>query len=216
MNRKALILTGILATLLFCSQAFASCSMTFPYSQVNSTDATVKATDQDYTSWRVKVYNGLTYNATSNTYCIIKMQNHTTTNMTFGINVELWMWKSTAFQIWTDALIVDESDFNGLSAWDSSDPVVITYRSSHLFVGNLTDYDCYLANFYIADLTLRAVSSRGYNTTVATSGYVTAEVTSSTSDPSTMNESIMSYMPIIIQFAMLGVVMGMLKKFGKI
>lgn len=212
MKKATILLTGLLAFLICIAPVLgATYSSSFVYTAFNTATATYKTPTSTYATWSVKITNVLTYNGTTAGSAYIRL-NATATQ---GHYFDLVCTSVGVVDVWFSDNAT-ESVKIGSGAWVKSEAFYVSRDSSGYFdFGNSTDKDVYISNFVLGDFTLEDVGALG-ETDCATAGYFSFEVGASSSDPSDMSESIMSWMPLVIQFAMLGVVMGMLKKFGKI
>lgn len=212
MNKKTLLLTTILATLVLMgtvSIAYCSFAHSFPYDKFNTASPTVtyKTLDQNYTTWQIKITNQLIYNGTPSIGATIRINSTTTDyflNVALGSTgiVDLWLYDGSLYKI-------------GSGTWTKGEVVVLSYRNSELNMGNSTDSDAFVDSYCVSNFTACYVGAFGQENCTL-SGYMTTEVASSFTDVSSMSDSVLQWMPLVIQFAMLSVVLGMLKKFGKI
>lgn len=215
--KKALVLTGIIALLLYIAPVLATYSTSFVYTAFNSETATYKALDTTYATWSAKLTNVLTYNATESGTATIRLNSTATENSYIDacfnqdLTCDIW-WSDNG----TSAVKI------GSGTFVKSEAVYVSRDSKgYLDFGNSTDKDAFISNFVVGALTLEDIGGLGSAGVgdvqyVATTGYISVEIGISSTDPTDMTASIMDWMPLVVQFAMLGMVMGMLKKYGKL
>ena len=210
--KKALIFATIIATLLLVAPVYAtSYSTSFVYTAFNTATASYKTPSTTYATWSCKITNVLTYNSTTAGTGKIRL-NATAIE---GHYIDFCFASDGTADVWFSDNGTSPVKI-GAGAWVKSEALYISRDSSgYLDFGNATDKDVFISNFVIGAYTLEDLGAHGEEN-CTTAGYISVELGSSATDPTDMSESIMSWMPLVIQFAMLGVVMGMLKKFGKI
>jgi len=212
MKKATILLTGLLAFLICIAPVLgATYSSSFVYTAFNTATASYKTPSSTYETWSCKLTNVLTYNSTIAGTATLRLNATATQNHYIDVAVN----SDASVDIWWSDNGTDPVKI-GTGSWVKSEAFYISRDSKgYLDFGNATDKDVFISNFVIGDFTLEDLGAKG-ETDCATAGYISVELGTSSTDPTDMSASILSWMPLVIQFAMLGVVMGMLKKFGKI
>ncbi|RLC80751.1 MAG: hypothetical protein DRI61_05110 [Chloroflexi bacterium] len=219
MRTKALIIP-LLATLLavaLVSNAYALTIRTVPYHYFNDTPWVPLSLEKNFTgAWTAYVYNYLTYNTTTKGVAILRLHSENA-----SANAD-WM----ELNFWYDGkLDIYHTDSNGNTGiigsgtWTAGEAIVISVTADGIIdIGNETDKEAIVKNYGVGDLDLYWVGGSTYpeyvNYTV-TQGYINVEISGYASTTSDVSESVMVWIPIIVTFAMLGMVLGMIKKFSR-
>lgn len=203
------ILTVILAVGAL-SPAYASCVRSISYTVFNSSTFTYYALDKNYTSgFAATVVNKLTYNTTTNKAAIVRF--HLDEDTASGAYIELSFWATKELHVWhNDGSTSVEI---GAGYWESGNNTKLTVTKDGVI--SVVDYDgnYVVKNYGIGAVTLYWVGGHGESTaSIATSGYVTVSV--GTVEGSDVTSAVTPWIPVIVTFAMLGVALGFIKKFG--
>jgi spermidine/putrescine-binding protein len=204
------ILTLILAVSL---PVYASCVRSIPYTTFNNSTFKPYPLDKNYTKgFYAEIVNNLVYNTTTNKAAIVRL--HFGESSGSGAYLELSYWGNKELHIWyndgTSSIEI------GVSYWESGNTTKVYVSEDGVL--SVKDYKGNYAvkNYGIGAVTLYYVGGHGETTAkIANSGYVTVEVSdyASSGDASGATETVLTWLPLIITFAMLGVVLGMIKKF---
>jgi spermidine/putrescine-binding protein len=212
-KRTAISIIAILTLILAVSiPVYASCVRSISYTVFNSETFTSYALDQNYTKgFYAKVTNKLVYNTTTNKAGIIRF--HFDSNPASGSYLELSFWANKELHIWfSDGTSNIEI---GASTWESGNLTKV-YVSKDGVLSIINYQGNYVVkNYGIGSQTLYYIGGHGESTaSICTSGYVTIEINDySASGDYGVTQSVIVWLPLIITFAMLGLVLGMIKKF---
>lgn len=218
MTRKlAIPLLVLLAFSFVVGAANAVYVKSIPYNAFNKlSPITFYQVDKNYTtSWQVKIVNNLVYNVTTpnaNAFALVRLQPSTAGDSPY---VELSFIKG-------GTLLVTYS-YDGTSdiqaatgTWYAGKPVVVTLDSNGYLDVNVYDNNDKLVevlkDFTYGNLTLQYVGAHGGQYT-ATAGYVQVEVSSGPAGD--VAPIINMWIPVIVSFAMLAVVLGFIEKVSK-
>lgn len=191
---------------------YASCVRSISYTVFNSSTFTAYPLDQNYTKgFYAKITNKLVYNTTTNKAAIARL--HFGASSASGAYIELSFWPNKELHIWYN----DGSGSTeiGVSQWESGNLTQVYVTEDGVL--SVRDYKGNYAvnNYGIGAVTLYYVGGHGETTAkICDSGYLTIEVTSYGGSGGSATETVMAWLPIIITFAMLGMVLGMVKKFA--
>jgi len=203
--------------------AHADTIHSFGYTVFNSTSETWVQLDDNYTSWSIKISNKLTYNTTASCPAMIIISTINTTG--FGVAkkaVTVTMSKNASGI--TNVLSIHVYDYSAtpislVSVQPFSyltTPIVVSLSNDGwLSVGTEDNSTSIIEDFALGDLEAQFVGATGI-TKLATAGYVTVEFGSAGFGTTNYSATVTDWLPLIIQFAMLGMILGLLKKFGKI
>lgn len=204
MNKRLLLL--LLVALLVCVPlARASYIKSIIYTKFNSASWTFYDLESEYTSLTVELYQGVTLNATTGEWLKLVLSNSSTT----ACSALILQFKNN-----TD-LVVLYCDDNTLGVadvvlatgtWDTNNTKVTL--SENLITVYDADGEVLIADFGYDTPVSHLVVCGG--TDYATGGYMQVKCNVGVAG---IGASIMEWMPMIIQFAMLGCVLGILKKF---
>lgn len=197
------------------SSVYASYSTTFIYTKFNSTDTIAEELDAAYTDITATIYNKLMYNTTSSSEARIILANSTAAAKQ-GILVA--MKKAGADNLliyWKDG----ETDVELAKAtWEADDIVEVQISSNVLTVSlysNATDeWTPIIDNFHASSIEYTAICALGSNLYVATAGYISVAISEYGGDLAGTSGTINQWMPTIVGFAMLGIALSCIKKFG--
>ena len=214
---KSLLLSLLVAVLCVASiQAVAGTYYTtFVYTRFISSDTYSEDLGEDYTSITVLVTNKLGYNQTTGSGEARFILANTTEATKEGVAVFMKE-QGTA-----DGLLVywkqGASDFEvGKTTWDTDDLVKITVSNSllqvELYDNSTGEWSNVIDEYGVGSATFRAVCALASTEFVCDTGYMNVKVGSSFGSAG-IGDAITEWLPIIVQFAMLGMVMGMIKKF---
>jgi hypothetical protein len=224
MKKTHKIAIAILSMLLIASLnsiVHADTIHSFGYSKFNTPTVTWVQLDENYTSWCIVITNMLTYNTTANTPLTISISTLNATVGTTSLQIEVSMNKNASSGLPTRLsinvydhtatpwLIFEDSDNAYLTT-----PFCISLNDGWLSAGTVDNSTSFFSDLALGDLEAQFVGAAGV-VKGAIAGYVTIEF--GTSFASTNYAStVTDWLPLIIQFAMLGMILGLLKKFGKI
>jgi len=207
----ALSIALILATTVY-PVCYAKSVRSITYTVFNSSTLTYYELDQNYTGFKAEIVNKLTYNTTTNKAAIVRLCGDE--NAALGPWIELSFWPNGELHIW-----INDTSSNievGAGEWKSGNTTTVIVTDDGIV--SVKDYDgnYILQNYGIGAFTLHYVGGHGETTgSIATAGYTTIEVTGSYATTEGISESVMVWIPIIVTFAMLGMVLGMIKKFSR-
>ena len=224
MNKTHTIAIAILSILLMASLtalANADTIHSFGYTVFNSAGYTWLQLDDNYTSWTIKISNKLTYNTTTTmtpVNIIVSTLNESDKTLTKRIDIVM---NKNASGITNDlsiyvydhsasALLITNPVFTYLTT-----PIVVSLSyDGWLSVGTEDNSTSIIEDFAVGDLTAKFIGATGIEN-ACTAGYVTVEFGSAGFGTTNYSQTVTDWLPLIIQFAMLGMILGLLKKFGK-
>ena len=202
MRMKTLL--TLFATLLLCiattSPAFAITSYTFNYPQFNSANVSYQTLSEPTTSISFQILNKLTFNASATDSVILKIVNGTTGTIygvAFGFTKAGVLYISSVMPDWITL---------GESTWTTNDTINVIIKSNgDLIVKKGTT--TILKDYNVGNFTMRALAANGAPYTCI-NGYLTVKTGANAMD----DEIVVQWLPTIISLAMLGMVIGLLKK----
>lgn len=212
MKSKIAVLSVMVILLLIggvSSLAYASCVRSISYTVFNNEPLTSYALDKNYTKGFIAtVVNKLTYNTTTNKAAIVRFVGNA--DPASGEHLELSFWANGELHIW-----FNDGTSNveiGAGSWVSGNKTTVTITQDGILTVKDKDGKAIVQNYGLGDFTLYFVGGHGETTaSIATAGYVTISVDGTSSD---VTYSINVWIPIIVTFAMLGMALGLIKKFG--
>ncbi len=221
-KRRALLTVTALALLLSVSVAYASYATSIIYSKFNSTDWTDYELDQDYMSATIDIKNALTYNVTG-TWAKIAFTNQSTANDSTsdpqGIII-IFSDDDKTFKVYYMLGMSEVQIGNGTYTNPASGGSTLSTTRVILSGNKVTVY----ANYGDKTNQAKAVDDfsfneefsvmrvKGTDLNTASDGYVQVNVNVGTAGTSTI---INAWIPVIVTFALLSIVLGYLKKIGK-
>lgn len=209
---------ALLLIAVICSISIVSATYTYTFVSSGFNDATnvtEACPDTAFTNgFRAVIMNRLVYNDTSDDTSEAHITFGNGTTIASDDIIELWMTNDSKIIVKvnidgkgtetilssTDAVFLDGADT--ISIWLDTNGL--------LNVGNGTDADAYVEDFAFGNLNMSVMGIRGTTDYTADSGYVSIRLT--TSYGGDVSGSMMQWIPIIIEFAMLGMILGLLKK----
>jgi len=218
-KQSSILLTAILVTLLLTVNVVhaGDYTVSFSYTQFNSTTETKKALDKEYKEWYAEYWNKLTYNTTtSNPLAIVGFINATSLpNWSIDIKFD----KSGGFSVW----LWDGSSATqiGTGTWNSSEPVVWTYDrdTGKLNVGDREDYGRFIEDYGLGDLGsnakyVKCVGSHTGANYVATAGRVDVVIGKIPLGTTIgqVTSIVYVFIPCIIAIAVMGILLSMTKQ----
>lgn len=213
MRRAAILLAVVLAVFLAVGAVNATFVKSIPYTVFNTpTPITFYATDKNYTTWQVELTNNLVYNTTTpnaNAYALVRLQPSTGADSPY---IELSFIKGGT--LWITYSYDGTTNIEAATGtWYQGKPVIVTldangYVDIYVYDTN-NKKTAVLQDFTYGNLTLSYVGAHGARNT-ATSGFVQVEVSSGPGGD--VGPVIYQWIPLVVTFAMLGVVLGLLKK----
>ena len=218
MRKSPVVVMALVVLLLagaFLAVAGASWSTTFIYTKFSTTDTTAIALDDTYSSWSFVVYNHLTYvNATSEAKLIFS---NTTEAAKEGLM--LTMKQAGVADGLKVYYKVGDSDIELASAtWDADDEVTCHVSSGLLSVtlyDNSTDSDVAVLEDFAFSVDISAICASASAASGCSAGYVNVVSGYGIAGGSGgMTSTITEWLPIILEFAIIGMIFGMVKKFG--
>lgn len=211
MQRKILVLalTVLLLNAVSFAYAMPSLKYTFLSGKFNSTSVTAKALNETYASgFKTLIDNNLVYNASEATNdplsaCVILAD--TATGSTNSVTLD--MNNATALNV---TVVIDGTSEKIFSDNETASTIHVSLsKSGSLNIGSTTDIDAYVDSFAFGScFNFTHILTNGTSTYTADSGYVS--VTTLTLGESAID--IESWIPALISIAMLGMVIGMMKK----
>lgn len=210
----------LLAVVLVLCVAFASVSQvralwstTFIYTQFVLITTAV-ALDYSVSSWSFSIYNHLTYNATGTPEAKIMFANATSDDRE---GVLLAMKSDLTTRVYykvggTDILLAEDT-----ADYSTGDYYEVSVQSGLLSVyryENLTDSDVAVIEDFAFSIDIGAVCAMGSSNYVATAGYVNVETSGGLGGASGMTGTLTTWLPIMLEFAIIGMIFGMIRKFG--
>lgn len=222
MNKRRILTVATLALLCIAIVApvYASYATSVMYSDFNTVDAWVDyALDKTYTSLTADVKCHLTFNATGTPWAKVYFANDTS-GSSEGINI---LFGNDGITLKVYYIQEPNEVLIGTGTYTRTGNVSTTrvvFSGTKLDI--YTNYgnkalqtkivDAFSLSTPIADLRVR-----GNTAYVATDGYMQVNVNTGVSGVSgSTTDVVVQFIPVIVTFAMLGMVLGMLKKFGKI
>lgn len=211
-RRTALLLTLLLALCASIIPVYASCVRSISYTVFNSLTLTAYKLDKNYTQgFYAKIINNLVYNTTTNKAAIARL--HFGQSSGSGAYVELSFWPNKELHVWYND--GSSSTEIGVSKWETGNLTQVYVTKDGVL--SVRDYKGNYAvkNYGIGAVTLYYVGGHGEVTAkICNSGYLTIEVSDYGAYGGSATDVVMKWLPIIITFAMLGMVLGIVKKFG--
>lgn len=208
----AISTVAILTTLLLISGVNASFTKSIPYNVFENLGVTFYETDKTYdTGFTAKITNNLVWNNSVNPdeYALVRL----TTNNSDTAFIEVGFYEAGTTRLYysydgsTTIPITDYVPYN------SSYPVIVSLDSDGFLDFIINNNEVIVDDFTYGNLTLNYIGAHGG--TNETTGYVQVYITSAIYTAKGMQESIYTWMPTIISFAMLGAVLGIVKKYAK-
>ncbi len=220
-KRRTLLIVATLALLCATiSSAYASYATSIMYSHFNTANSWVDyALDKTYTSLTADLKCHLTFNSTGTPWAKVYFANDTS-GSSEGINILFSNDGSTldVFYIQEPTEVLIGTGTYTCTGNVSTTRVVFSgtkldvYTNYGVKASQTKIVDGFSISTPIADL--RVKGSTAY---VATDGYMQVNVNTGISGiTSGTTDIVVQFMPAIVTFAMLGLILGMLKKFGKI
>lgn len=210
MNKRILLL-AMLSVLLVASvsSVYAVKRYSAIYTTFNATETTYKALDENYTTVVLEVCNKLTYSAVHETESLLKAHVFLVNSTDLPMGIKLMFYNNTVFDIYYK--VVEDEVKIGDGFWNET-AVEVRIRD-----GEVTVYDSKsekVIEGFGMDATIGQLGFSG-GVDFTTSGYVQICVSTYGTSGSDYMGIMTEWMPIIVQFMMLGIVMGLLKKFSK-
>jgi len=204
----------------FVSVGYASEKYTFVSADINSGSSVPKSLGDNYYTdgFYAKILNLATYNDTdgsaSQLSVHIKFVNQSSVES--ACMIELVMYNDTTLTVkaYIDGASGEVLYSNsGVDFLGKDDYLQVRLDSNgNLNVGNSSDRSAFVEDFGFGAFNCTYLVGIGSPACAVESGYVSVELGLYGGD---YTSSIMSWMPIIVEFAMLGMVLGMLKKFQR-
>lgn len=186
----------------------ASTVYTWNYPIFNSETANFKALDDATTSIAFRIVNCLVINATTEGGSGTVSVANASTGTVYRFDI-VFLTYEQGFEV-----ILNMPDYVKIlhDTWVENQTTYVKLESDgDLFVW--TDDKTYIDDYNLGTFTMRYVSACGLTDSFE-AGYLSVRMGSSFGGGSMM-DSIGGWLPIIVQFAMLGLVMGLIKKFGR-
>lgn len=223
-KRKTLtVLMLALLAIAVVAPVYASYATAVMYTKFNSTDWTDYELDQNYTAVTIDIRNYLNYNVTG-TWAKVAFTNQTgETGTTAGINL-IFSDDDETVKVYyingaTEIELASGTYDHGTSGANASVTRLILSNSKvtvYTNYGNRTLQTKILDGFAFSE-PISYLRVKGSDLNTAQGGYVQVNVNTGVSGVSGSTTNIvMEFIPVIVTFAMLGMVLGLLKKFGKI
>ena len=211
MNKRRTLSVATVAMLLAAfviTAAQASYNVSITYPHFNSGNYTYYDMVSRYDSLTTNVTNLLTYNSTTAEWIKVAFLNSSSGTAT-GVILQFKYTTNILNVYYVENAVLGVSDvLIGVGTWDVNNTKV-TLAGDKL---NVWDADGKLvSNFALAE-PVRYIGVQG-GTNYVTAGYVGVGVNQGTAGTTAI---VTSFIPVIVTFAMLGMVLGMLKKFGKL
>lgn len=213
------ILATLIAILASASIVYANpWDHIFPYTDFNTTTVTWVALPKSYTEWKVQITNGLEFNATNAESAQIYLSPVNTLTGTpppapqGKTFLRVTSWADRTLEVWYSNGANEQRIVLNSSGWiAASNTILLTYYNGKLNVGYTTDPDALLSNYNASGLTISYVGVFGEeDIQVCDSGFLTVAVESA--EMQKLTDVALSWVPVIVIFAMLSVVLAMIKK----
>ena len=211
MQKRRTLFSAVIAALsvaLLVASAEAAFSASITYSKFNSGSWTYYDMGTSYSSFVTNVTNRLTYNTTTNQWAKVAFLNSSSGTAT-GI-VLTFKKASNALEVYSlENTVLGAADILiGTGTWDENNTKV-TLSGSKL---NVWDANGLLVSDFVISEPVRYLGVVGGPYYVQ-GGYLSVGVNAGLAGATA---TVTEFIPVIVTFAMLGMVLGMLKKFGKI
>ncbi len=220
MNKRQILTVALLAVLCIAIAApvYASYTTSLMYTNFNSTSWTSYALDQDYTALTADVKVRLTYNVTGSWAKVAFMNDTGDTPM--GILLAFSDDDSTVTVYYvngaTEVEIATGTYTDTVNA--TTTRLVLSGNKVSIYTnyGNRTSQQTILSSFSFNE-PMSYLRVKGSDVNTASNGYVQVNVNTGASGISgSTTDTVMQFVPVIVTFTMLGMILGLLKKFGKI
>lgn len=216
-SRTAKILCITLLFICLVTNVYAYTTITIPYDKFNTQTPTYYQTDKTYTLFEAEITIDATYNTSNSNAVIVLMLTNSKDNDKDGIVFKIFASLAQVF-IMTDGVYANNkiAEIAGDVGWKNKigNTWVITYADGKLSIGNSTDKDVLVSNYAYSNFELNyvQVSDGSAVPKSLTSGNVYVSIDDSMLQTETL---VYAWIPVIVTFAMLGVVLGLLKKVTK-
>lgn len=227
MNHKLLIpIIALLILLLTPTITYGSEAISLPHTVYNNTTVTYKETGSKRESWLCEITLDVTYNTT--TFGVFKTYIADSNVEAEQKRIEIHCQGDKTMFWYKDPTITFQLHSESTDTYNKVEYYTVTFQRGKISIGaklpdQKVDYDKYVKDYAIGDVPFvpKWVAGSGSvsgTNIVLTGGYVTLEFKAFTTGIQISNfmDMIMSFVPIIVLFAMLGMLFGLLKKFGKI
>lgn len=210
MQRRSLIPLAITLILLALSPiaiVFAEYHTSVIYTKFNDTTYTFEALDQTYTSFRAEIKNYLTYNTSeSNAVAKVCFFNETTNLKGFLI-----LMKPSSIEVWYKEGLTDVQLASKTSITWTNKTIKVTFDDNKFTVILYDEKEetetTILENFNFNE-EITHLGFCGYTNSV-TAGYVLVDITEGLGN---IDNSINTWLPMILSFACLGIALSFVKK----
>lgn len=218
-TKTALLTLAIILSLVLAAvpAVFASEVRTIPYQYFNNQMTFFKLNYNYTNAWTVYITNYLTYNTTTAGKANLRL--HPANTSVYKCAIELnFDYDGDLFVYYAD----DAGTIVGIGSgkWVSGEAVVVSVSADGIInVGNKTDKDYIVKNYGAGSSAIDlyyvgAASDTGTAKSIATAGYINIEVYGSATGTTDISSLVMVWIPVIVTFVMLGVVLGFVKKIG--
>lgn len=210
---KILTLSMLLLFLLI-SCVSASTTITIPYDKFNTTSITYYQTDKTYTMFEAKITPSVAYNTSNNNAVIVLALTNANNESRDGILLKIFQSLAQVFIMTNSSYASNKiAEIGGDVGWKSAigDTWLITYCDGKLSIGNSTDKEALIGNYALGDFALNYIQASDGSAVSGSviSGSVYVEIDDSMLQTQTL---VYAWIPVIVTFAMLGMVLALVKK----